>query len=107
MLFFLRNDVLEAHAARHGVKREDAEYVVRNARSPFPEFIGDDKFRVWGRTRAGDYVQVVFAFKELEDIAREQLDLPMLAAVWDGDAVFVVIIHAMPMTDEMKSRYRP
>ena len=45
-------------------------------------------------------------FKELEEVEFDQLTLPMLAAIWDDDAVFVVIIHAMPMTDEMKRQYR-
>lgn len=106
MLFFLRSDVLEEHASRHGVAREDAEYIVRNAEQPFPEDIGDGKFRVWGRSRSGDYLQVVFAMKELEEIELDQLTLPMLAAIWDDDALFVVIIHAMRMTDEMKRQYR-
>src|SRR5438067_231748 len=105
MLFFLSNNDLEEHAARHGIRREDAEYVVRNAEEPYPQYIGDGKYRVWGRTRAGAYVQVVFAFKELFEIEFEQLTLQMLAEIWDDDAVFVVIIHAMPMTDAMKSQY--
>ena len=86
--------------------RDDAEYVVRNAEPPFPEDIGEGKFRVWGRTRSGEYLQVVFAIKELEEIELEQLTLPMLAALWDDDGLFIVIIHAMRMTDEMKRRYR-
>lgn len=105
MLFFLRNDVLEEHAARHGVRREDAEFVVRKADEPFPEGLGGGKFRVWGRSRAGEYVQVIFAVKELEEIEYSQFTLPMLAAVWDDDAFFAVIIHAMPMTEEMKRRF--
>jgi hypothetical protein len=106
MLFFLRSEVLEEHASRHGVAPKDAEYVVRTAEQPFPEDIGEGKFRVWGRTRNGDYVQVIFALKELDEIAPDQLTLPMLASIWDEDALFVVIIHAMPMTDEMKRHYR-
>ncbi|HSZ55529.1 MAG TPA: hypothetical protein VK797_07715 [Tepidisphaeraceae bacterium] len=106
MLFFLWNDQLEEHAERHGVMRADAELVVRNARDPYPEPIGDDKYRVWGRTRAGQFVQVIFVWKELDAIEWRQFTLPMLAAVWDDDAIFVVVIHAMPMTAEMKRRYR-
>jgi hypothetical protein len=49
---------------------------------------------------------VVFAIKELDEIEFEQFTLPMLAAIWDDDALFVVIIHAMRMTDEMKRQFR-
>jgi hypothetical protein len=106
VLFFLWNEALEEHASRHGVRREDAEYVVRNAQEPFPEDIGDGKFRVWGRTRVGEYVQVIFALKQPHEIELDDLTPPMLAALWDDDAVLVLIIHAMPMTDEMKRQYR-
>jgi hypothetical protein len=106
VLFFLRNATLEEHAERHGVKREDAEHVVRNAEEPFPEDIGDGKLRVWGRTPAGAYVQVVFSLKELDEIDFDQFTLPMLASVWDDDALFAVVIHAMPLTDEMRRQYK-
>lgn len=106
MLFFLRNETLDEHAGRHGIRREDAEYVVRNAEPPYPQDIGDGKFRVWGRTSAGEYVQVIFAIKDVADIDYDQLTLPMLAAISEEDSLFIVIIHAMPMTDDMKRRYR-
>lgn len=106
MLFFLRNEALDEHAGKHGVSREDAEHVVRNAEPPYPEDIGEGKYRVWGRTSAGKYVQVVFTTRELAEIGYAQLTFPMLAAIWDDDALFIAIIHAMPMTDDMKRQYR-
>ena len=49
---------------------------------------------------------MIFALKQPHEIEFDDLTPPMLAALWDDDAVFVLIIHAMPMTDEMKSQYR-
>lgn len=97
---------MDEHAARHGVSREDAEHVVRNAEPPYPEDIGEGKYRVWGRTSAGEYIQVIFAIRELAEVDYTQLTPPMLAAIWDDDAIFIAIIHAMPMTDDMKRRHR-
>ena len=73
------------HIAEHGVAPEDAERVVNNARSPWPEKIGDGKWRVWGRTHDGIYLQVIYIFSP-------------------NDVVFV--IHAMPLTERQKRQYR-
>jgi hypothetical protein len=37
------------HIAEHGVDWQEAERVVRQAESPFPQQIGDDKLLVMGR----------------------------------------------------------
>ena len=73
------------HIARHGVWPEQAEYVVQHALRPWPEKIGDDKWRVWGRTTDGTYLQVIYIFSP-------------------DDVVFV--IHAMSLTDPQKRIYR-
>ena len=73
------------HIAKHGVTPEEAEWVVENASSPYPECQEDDKWLVIGRGRGGRYVQVVFV-----------LD--------DDDTVFV--IHSRPLTDKERRRYR-
>jgi len=55
MLVFLWNRANREHIGKHGVTQEEAEYVVRHARSPFPRAIGDGKFLCWGQTRDGVY----------------------------------------------------
>jgi uncharacterized DUF497 family protein len=69
----------------HGVTQEEAEYVVEWATNPYPLHREDDKFLVWGPTRAGRFLQVAFLLDE-------------------DDTVF--IIHARPLTDNEKRRHR-
>ena len=71
--------------AQHGVTQAEAEYVVVNARSPYPRYREDDKLLVWGSTDAGRMLQVVYL-----------LD--------DDDAAFV--IHGRALTDAEKRRDR-
>ena len=73
------------HVALHGVTPDEAESLVRKARSPFPRKIEEDKWLVWGRGHGGCYLQVIF--------------------VTDDDQT-VYIIHARPLTDLEKRRLR-
>jgi uncharacterized DUF497 family protein len=70
---------------RHNVSPDEAEYVVNHARSPYPEHRGDGKWAVWGRTWAGEYLQVVYLI--------------------DADGT-VFVIHARPLEQAEKRRYR-
>ena len=72
----------EDHIQQHGVSPEEAEAVVKRARTPFPRMIEDDKRLVWGRGRGGRLLQVIF--------------------VLDDDAT-VFIIHARPLTAKGKT----
>lgn len=74
-----------AKCDKHGVDPADAEFVVNNARRPFPRRADDDKWLVWGQTSVGDYLEVVYLLDP-------------------DDTVF--IIHAMPMTDRQKHQLR-
>ena len=73
------------HIAIHGVDSEEAEMVVRSAQPPYPEQIGNDKLLVIGQGRGGRYLQVIYVLDP-------------------DDTVFV--IHARPLTDREKKRYR-
>jgi adenylosuccinate synthase len=64
---------------------EEPEYVLNYARLPYPTYRGDGKWLVVGQTLAGRYMQVVFIF--------------------DLDQV-VYVIHARPITQAEKRRYR-
>jgi uncharacterized DUF497 family protein len=59
--------------------------VIRNARPPFPQQIGDDKLLVMGRGTGGKFLQVIYLLDP-------------------DDTIFV--IHARPLTDREKRRYR-
>ncbi len=73
------------HIAKHGVEPAEAEMVVRRARPPFPEQIGDDKLLVMGTGHGGRFLQVIYVLDP-------------------DDTVFV--IHARPLTEREKRRYR-
>jgi hypothetical protein len=70
-----------------GVEPSEAEYVVLHARPPYPQKIGDGKWRVWGQSDHGRYLQVI--------------------SLHDRGAQTIYIIHARPLTDrEMRRRRR-
>ena len=73
------------HIGEHGIVPREAEYVVRNAKRPFPMDEGRGKWTVWGQTENGDYLQVVF--------------------VLDPDET-IYIIHSRPLTDKEKRNLR-
>lgn len=73
------------HIAEHGIVPEDAEYVMNRARSPYPRYEGDGRYRAIGRRADGTYMQVVFVF--------------------DPPGV-VYVIHARPLTDREKRAFR-
>lgn len=73
------------HVAKHGVEPVAAEEAVLGASRGFPRRIGDEKWLVWGADDSGRLLQVVFVLGE------------------DGS---VFVIHARPLTDAEKRRYR-
>lgn len=82
---FRWNDWNVDHIARHGVTPNEAEEVVNRARRPWPRVMGDGRFIVLGQTDDGRYLQVAYVFDP-------------------DDTVFV--IHARPLTNREKRRYR-
>jgi len=73
------------HVGTHGVMPEEAEAVVEGARRPYPLLREEEKWLVWGRTRWGRWLQVVY--------------------VLDGeDRAFV--IHARSLTGRERARAR-
>jgi hypothetical protein len=94
-----------AHIARHGVGPEEAEYVARHARPSWPEEKGDDKLLIWGPTEAGDLLQVIFVFKRPDELEFDALDIEQWADVQDEDQI-IYVVHAMPLTETMKKRFR-
>jgi uncharacterized DUF497 family protein len=74
------------HATSHGVSPPEAESVVRSARRPYPHGIADEKWIAIGLGAGGRVIQVVF--------------------LYDPDGVTVYIVHARPLTDREKKRFR-
>ena len=69
--------------AQHNVEPEEAEFVVNQARRPYPMKVDDEKRLVWGQTGSGRYLQVVYLI-DMEDT--------------------IFVIHARPLTDREKRR---
>jgi uncharacterized DUF497 family protein len=57
---FVWNSKNIEHIAEHGISRQEAEFIVENARKPYPRMIGDQKRLVVGRRSDGQYVQVIY-----------------------------------------------
>ena len=70
------------HIGKHGVDPSEAEEVVRGSR---PLYRGDGKYLSQGRGRGGRWIQVIY--------------------VLDDDGT-VFVIHARPMSEQEKRRYR-
>jgi uncharacterized DUF497 family protein len=67
------------------VDPDEAELVVRRAQSPYPRKFEEEKWLVVGRGRGGRFLQVIY--------------------VVDPDKT-VFIIHARPISEREKRRYR-
>src|SRR5205809_18603 len=72
-MIFVWDDLYREHIAKHGATPGEAEEVVRRAQAPFPLTTGDEKRIVWGRTRAGRQLQVIFVHKSPEELSIEAL----------------------------------
>lgn len=93
------------HIGRHQVTPLEAEFVIDGAAAPWPEQKGDDKLLVWGPTRMGRLLQVIFVLKGPDEIEFESLTIDEWADLTDEDRV-VYVVHAMELTPAMKRLYR-
>jgi uncharacterized DUF497 family protein len=82
---FRWNDWNIEHIDRHDVSPREAEYVVQNARRPYPQRIDERKWLVIGQTASGRFLQVIFLL-EPEKTA--------------------FVIHSRELSDMEKRRYR-
>ncbi len=94
------------HIAKHDVETFEAEYILKHAHSPFPREIGNEKYKAWGQTEDGRYLQVIFVYRSDDQVDYKSLSLPDLLAVEAGDGPIIYVIHAMDMTPNMKRQYR-
>jgi uncharacterized DUF497 family protein len=94
------------HLAKHGVDPAEARFVVENVQPPYPQWLGEKKFNVWGSTRSGRLLQVIFVTVPTEDVQAEEyaeLERHERMAVAAG-ARGVRIIHARELTNNEKRR---
>jgi hypothetical protein len=82
---FRWNEWNEDHIAHHSVEREEAQYVVAHPARGFPRYDGMRKYRAWGQTAVGRYLQVVYIF---------------------SPPGVVYVIHARDLTEPEKRRLR-
>ena len=102
-MIFAWDETNRDHIARHGVTPLEAQFVVENAATPFPQELGDGKRRVWGPTTAGRLLQVIYVLKKQDGVAFESVDpLDWSELKNIPNAKITRIIHAMDLTTDMK-----
>lgn len=106
-MIFAWNDWNIGHLAGHGVAPIEAEYVVANARSPYPLAIDSEKRLVVGKTAKGRILHVIFVFKSIDDVEPGSISSADLAEMADLDVTEVIfVIHAMAASPKMKRQDR-
>jgi uncharacterized DUF497 family protein len=105
-MIFSWDDWNVEHIGEHGVTRDEAEFVVRHAAPPFPAESADGKSVVWGKSRDGRYLQVIFVHRSEEEIDYESLTLGDLLSLEDNGGPVIYVVHAMDLTAKMKRQYR-
>lgn len=104
-MLFLWNDWNIGHVGEHGVRKHEAEHVVRHAAPPYPQDHPGEKYPVRGTTAAGRYLQVIYVRPLDEEIALTDLDpADRLDLMADDDVVYV--IHARDLEDDEKRSFR-
>ena len=94
------------HISEHRVKPSEAQYVVEQARAPFPKAAGNEKWLVWGQTLEGRFLQVIYVFDSDEDYDYESMTWQDMLELSADNAPRKYIIHARDLTAREKSRYR-
>jgi uncharacterized DUF497 family protein len=74
-MIFSWDETNETHLAKHRVAPHEAEEIIESAQPPFPAEVGDDKLVVWGATRKGRYLQVIFTLKAPDEVDYESVSL--------------------------------
>jgi uncharacterized DUF497 family protein len=90
---FIWDDNNEEHIAKHRVETFEAEYVVKNAKRPYPRSDGGKKYQVRGQTLSGRRLQVIYVRREPHEVDISLLSLAERIALMEGEALLYVI-HA-------------
>jgi len=102
---FYWDDWNRDHVTLHGVSSEEAEFVIRHLKSPYPDFCGDGKYKVQGPTQDGRLIQVVFAFRSSDELDYEQMSFQDILAIENDSGPYVYIIHARDLTTSEKRAF--
>jgi uncharacterized DUF497 family protein len=95
------------HIGMHAVIPAEAEDVVGHSQPPFPQNVGEGRFRVWGRTAKGRLLQVIYVLKSQATVSYDSVDALDWAALEEHPGAKIVrIIHAMELTADMKRQFR-
>ncbi len=96
-MFFIWNPRNREHIAKHGVTKEEADFVVRRASPPFPEKMADSKLKVWGPTAEGRLLQVIYVLRALEELNFDELPMNIVMLL-SPDEELPYVIHARDLT---------
>jgi hypothetical protein len=80
--------------------------VANHAGRGYPHKIGNDRWLVWGRSREGRYLQVIYILPADDEIDHDSLSLADLIDYSAGEAEVRYIIHAMDLPESGKRSYR-
>lgn len=106
-MIFAWDQINREHIAKHSVSEAEAEEIARDAEAPFPREVGDDKLLVWGATRAGRFLQVIYVLKLPVEVDYESVAVEDWMEIEANEfSEIVCVIHAMEMTDGMKRQLR-
>jgi uncharacterized DUF497 family protein len=95
------------HIAKHDVTPEEVDQVFQAITPPFPEEIGEGKYRVEGQSRAGRYLHVIFVYRPVDSLDWNLLRWEERMALLDENADEVVyVIHARDLTESEKRALR-
>ena len=86
------------HIAEHDVDADEAEEIVKGARSPYPRRMGKAKILVRGATRSGRHLQVIYVMRPVDSFNIEQFPLEVRLLLGEVDTI-AYVIHARPLTD--------
>lgn len=92
------------HVQKHHVSPEEAGWVIDHLAPPYPEYVGNHKLRVWGRTGAGRYLQVIFVYHPVSSVDIDQLTFEQKLEIEKVDEVRYVV-HARGLTPNERRRY--
>lgn len=95
-----------SHISEHGVSRDEARYIIDHPRSPYPREIGDEKNLVWGQTRDGRYLQVIFVYLDDEEIDFTQMSFAERLSFLSGEDYVAYVVHARDLTHSEKHAFR-
>jgi hypothetical protein len=92
--------------AEHKVSRQEVDHVLKNLEQPYPRPLGEGKYVVWGQTKPGRYLQVIFVYLSEDRIDWDALDPVDKLLYIEGNIEVIFVIHARELNDQEKRQLR-